>query len=509
MEYLERITPTEAGIRPEAIEGFLHQVEEKKIHLHNFRMIKGDKVFAEGSYAPCEEKDLHILYSLSKSFTSTAIGFAVQEGLLSLDDKMVDFFEEELKGKKVSENTKKITIRHLLTMNSGKHAPEDEIYTRMQDDWIMNYLCSPVEHEPGTWFLYDDRAVFMEAVILERLTGEHVLDYLRTRLFDPLGCSERIWWEQSPTGYNIGAFGLSVPIEDIAKFGVFVKNKGSWKGKQLLNAEWFDQASHIWSDSSNTWQGESACGYGFHFWGCHVLGTFRGDGAFGQYCVILPEEDMVFVTNAGELDMQRILDAFWENVYLQTAHKRTELFGTEEEKQQRLAEHLSQLKLLAYYEEKLSDAGRKPGELLALELPGHVAGKKYRLGENGLHLSVVRFLPTDRKERTGKECRVELTNGESRDRFYVAADRWTKVLLHIDSNETNVMQTGFRQGMFEHAYVKGCTVDGTFYLELFYNQTTVQDTIEFRFWEDKVSVKISRNTSFVPINGVVEGAAYE
>lgn len=507
MEYLERITPTEAGIRPEAIEGFLRQVEEKKIHLHNFRMIKGDKVFAEGSYAPCEEKDLHILYSLSKSFTSTAIGFAVQEGLLSLDDKMVDFFEEELKGKKVSENTKKITIRHLLTMNSGKHQAEDEIYTRMQDDWIMNYLCSPVEHEPGSWFLYDDRAVFMEAVILERLTGEHVYDYLKTRLFDPLGCSEQIWWEKSPTGYNIGAFGLSMPIEDVAKFGVFVKNKGMWKGRQLLNRAWFEEASNMWSDTSVTWQGESAYGYGYHFWGCHVPGTFRGDGAFGQYCVILPEEDMVFVTNAGELDMQRIIDAFWENVYPKTAHEIPEEAGSEEEKVKRLTEHEQRLKLPAYYEEKLIDTGRTEADLAQLDLAEEVKGKRYRLGENYIHISSIRFLETDRKERIGKECRMELGNGRSRDTFYVAADRWTKVLLHLDSNETNVLQTGFRQGMFEDAYVKGCTVDGTLYLDLFFYHTTAQDTWEVRFWDDRVSVKINRNTCFVPINGVAEGVA--
>lgn len=504
MEYLERMSLEEAGVSAEAVEGFLRQIEEKRIHLHNFRMIKGDKVFAEGSYAPCCADDLHILYSLSKSFTSTAVGFAVQEGILSLDDHLVDFFPEELKGKTISENTRKIKLRHLLSMNSGKHAPEDDIYSRMKDDWIMNYLCSATEHEPGSWFLYDDRAVFMEAVILEKKTGEHVLDYLKKRLFDPLGCSERIWWEKSPTGYNIGAFGLSMPIEDIAKFGVFVKNKGSWKGKQLLNRTWFDLASTMWSDSSNTWKGESACGYGFHFWGCHVPGTYRGDGAFGQYCVILPEEDMVFAANAGERDMQKILDAFWDNIAPKTSHDLPVEKGTKKEKEERLKKHLERLELQPYYAEWLCDAGKTQEDLEQLQLPEEILNTRYLLGGNGLHLSSLRF----RKGKTENSCQIELGNGESRDSFDVYADKWTKILLHIDSNDTDTRQTGFRQGMFEHAWVKGCTVEGVFYLEIFYYETTIQDTMEVRFWgKDKISVKIRRNTSFVPVDSIAEGKA--
>ena len=416
----------------------------------------------------------------------------------------MDFFKEELSGlpeNAVCNHMKKVTVRHLLTMNTGQTDPEDGLFLDRQKDWAVSFLTSPVEKEPGSWFVYNTRATYMLSVIVQKVTGERLFEYLKPRLFEPLGFSDGIWWELSPQGYNTGGFGLNISVEDIARFGIFVKGKGCYGGKQLLNAEWFEEATKSWSDSSNTWEGENAMGYGYQYWMCRVPGTYRGDGAFGQYCVILPMEDILFASTAGQLDMIKIADAFWDHIYTDVHEKkeREEQREQKEQKEQKgqkaqrlrveLGERLKSLVLPAFYEEK----GIRGDEIM---IPEFFLGKEFALEENPLHISKLCF----EKEPDGEGCRVRLTNGQNTDNFEVSAKGWKAGLLHLDGESTNLSQCVFREGMYENFYVKGCTKGNVLYMDMLFEETSFQDTWEITFEGERIRVQVKRNTGFVPVD---------
>ena len=520
---LERIRPDQAGVRPEAVQGFLDQIKRNYVYVHSYMMIKGDRVFAEGSYAPCKPEDVHMLFSLSKSFTSTAAGFAVQEGLLSLTDRVVDFFKEELAdlpAEAVCENMKKMTVRHLLTMSTGLEKEDDSPLMDYDSDWVKRFLTCNVEREPGSWFSYNTRSTYMVSVILEKLTGQSLFEYLKPRLFEPLGCSEGIWWEKSPQGHCTGGFGLNMTVEDIARFGIFVKGKGCFKGKRLLNEEWFEQAIQKWADTSILHEGEGAFGYGYQFWMNHIPGTFRGDGAFGQYCVILPEEDMLFVATGGQLDMQKILDAFWDNVYAECragsasgadsgaccigdrtsrAGRGGEYSAAEKaedpaDRTAALREREANLVLPARYEEKGVDS-------LELVLLENVPGVRYELPDNRMHITSLKF----EKASGDNACVMELGSGDNLDRFLLTPDRWQAGTFHPDWKLTDKRKTAFREGMFEKLYIKGCTRDGVLYVDVIFPETSYQDTWEITFGEKKLHLQIRRNAEFFPMSVDVDG----
>lgn len=491
-KHLEELSLREAGIAPEEVEGFLRQIEEKQVHLHSFMMLKGNRVFAQGSYAPCRREDLHMLFSMSKSFTSTAIGFAVQEKRLALTDRAADFFREELRegGVLPDARMERVTIRHLLTMNTGQTDPGDATFRTPGADWVIDFFSTPAEKEPGSWFCYNTRATYILSVILQKVTGQRLFDYLKPRLFEPLGFSENIWWEVSPQGYNTGGFGLNISVEDLAKFGIFVKDRGRYAGKQLLSAAWFEEATRCWSDTSNTWEGESGHGYGYQFWMCHIPGVYRGDGAFGQYCVVMPERDMLFCATAGELDMQRILDAFWNNLYEKKAQPLSAYA-----KEDALRAHIKRLTLPAYYREKGIQSR-------TLALPDGISGKRYRLEENVLHITGLCF-----REKDGRKdaCWLELWNGENRDVLEVTADAWTPAQLRLDGAATKLDKYVFRAGLFPHCHVKGCTENGVFYMDMFFEETSFQDTWEVRFQKDALTLSVKRNTGFEAVDFTVRG----
>lgn len=305
------VSPEEAGVRSEGIIRFLDDMKARHLHMHAMMILRHGKVIAEASFAPWSKDNLHMLFSLSKSFTSTVVGFAAQDGLLRLTDRLADFFPEHLPAEPC-ENMKKMTLKHLLTMNTG-HGEEPR---RVGDCWEAAFLRSYVEYEPGTHFLYNTFATYMLAAVVQKVTGKKLLSYLREKLMDPLGMSTDIWFEESPTGVATGGFGLNVRVEDIAKLGQFYLNHGKWEGKQLLNERWIADAQTPWSDNSHHGGPDSdwGSGYGYQFWMCRPEHVFRGDGAFGQYCVVMPDQDMVIAINSGVDDMGAVLDSIWANI---------------------------------------------------------------------------------------------------------------------------------------------------------------------------------------------------
>ncbi len=312
----KRTSPEAEGIVSSAVLSFVRALEE---HAHpldavqGFVLLRHGKVAAEGWWAPYEPGSPHALYSVSKSFTSTAIGLAVAEGRLTVDDPVLSFFPDDAPANPGA-NLQAMRVRHLLAMNTGHHEDTtDRVWRGADDNWPRVFLSLPVEHEPGSWFVYNTAATYMLSAIITRLTGESLLGYLRPRLFEPLGIANPRW-DADPHGVSLGGSGLHLRTEDIARLGQLYLDKGMWQGQRLVPEAWIAEATAAHSDNSNTQTNPDwSVGYGYQFWRCRH-GAYRGDGAFGQYCLVMPEQDAVLAITGGLSDMQNVLDKVWEHL---------------------------------------------------------------------------------------------------------------------------------------------------------------------------------------------------
>jgi CubicO group peptidase (beta-lactamase class C family) len=307
---LPRSAPEAQGIAPAAVLAFLDGVARVPVELHSLMLVRHGQVAAEGWWSPYRADLPHMLFSLSKSFTSTAVGLAVDEGCLSLDDRVISFFPDLLPPT-VSDNLAAMRVRDLLSMATG-HAVEPMGGVRGDSNWAQNFLAQPVEFRPGTHFVYNSMATYMLSAIVQQKTGQKIVDYLRPRLFDPLGIGTTRW-EESPQGINTGGWGLNLRTEDIAKFGQLYLQRGEWQGRQLIPAGWIAEATRKQIDNGSNPDSDWEQGYGYQFWRCRH-NAYRGDGAFGQFCLVMPEQDAVLAMTSGEGNMQAILDLVWQHL---------------------------------------------------------------------------------------------------------------------------------------------------------------------------------------------------
>src|SRR5262249_17904140 len=153
---------------------------------------------------------------------------------------------------------------------------------------------------------------YMLSAIVQKTAGLTVLDYLRPRLFEPLGIEDPTWGT-SPQGVSLGGYGLSIRTEDIARFGQLYLQKGEWQGRQLLPTTRVQAATSRQVSNGSSPQSDWDQGYGYQFWRCRH-GAFRGDGAFGQYCLVMPEQDAVLAITSGVKDMQAVLNLVWDKL---------------------------------------------------------------------------------------------------------------------------------------------------------------------------------------------------
>ncbi|MEO8395319.1 MAG: serine hydrolase [Chloroflexota bacterium] len=308
---LARSSPESQGISSAAILAFIEAVQDQIHELHSFILVRHGQVVAEGWWPPYGPEKLHMLFSLSKSFTSSAIGLAVAEGRLSIDDTVLSFFPDDAPAE-ISPKLAAMRVRHLLTMSTGHdHDTMAPLHQRQDGNWVRAFLEQPLEFEPGTHFFYNTAATFMLSAIIQKLTGMKLIDYLQPRLLEPLGI-EGSWWEESPQGINMGGFGYNLKTEDIACFGQMYLQKGLWNGRQILPEAWVEQASSKHIQNQHETNADWRQGYGFQFWRCQPQGVYRGDGAFGQYCIVMPEQDAVLAITSGVSNMQQPLDLVWD-----------------------------------------------------------------------------------------------------------------------------------------------------------------------------------------------------
>ncbi len=284
--------------------------------MHSFMLVRHGHVVAEGWWSPYDARTPHVLYSLSKSFTSTAVGLAVSEGRLSLDDEVLKFFPEEAPAEP-SPNLRQMRVRDLLRMSAGNQTEAPIITWDGQDpamrdaSWVRRFLAHPVPFKPGTHFLYNSPGTYMLSAIVQKTTGRTVLEYLRPRLFDPLGFDSPAW-VASPQGVTAGAYGLSLRTEEIARFGQLYLQKGVWNGRQLVPASWVAEATARQTSNGSAPASDWDQGYGYQFW--RSRHGFRGDGAFGQFCLVVPELDAVVAITSGVGDMQRVMNLVWDKL---------------------------------------------------------------------------------------------------------------------------------------------------------------------------------------------------
>ena len=310
MDFL-RVTPESVGISSSAIGELIEKWNSAGIEMHSFMLLRHGKICAEGWWNPYTPNEPHIMFSFSKSLTSTAIGFAEQEGVLSLDEKLVDLFPNQLPDV-ISENLKKATIKDLLTMSCG-HETEIPNLGFDTQDWISAFLNHEFKFEPGTKFHYNTTGTNMLCAILQNKTGQSLTEFLRPRLIEPLGMSN-IKCAPTPNGVELGGAGYKLTTEDMALFMTFVASKGIWDGKQLLQKDWFDRATAKQIETDNReWGIDWVEGYCFQYWRCIPRNTYRADGAFGQFGIVMEDYDAVLiVTSSSANNTQALLSAVWD-----------------------------------------------------------------------------------------------------------------------------------------------------------------------------------------------------
>lgn len=314
----------------QAFEAYLQAVADSAENLHSVMVLQHGKVLEEKFFVP---DTAHILNSVSKTFTSTAVGFAIEEGLLHLEDKLVDLFPESVP-EQPQPYLEDITLRHLLTMNSGHGTDPTYAIRSGEGDWIKAFMEWPIEYEPGTCYCYNSLGTYVLSAAVQKVTGQKVVDYLESRLWQPLGI-EKPFWQESPSGVNTGGWGLYLHTESLARMGLCLLNGGQFRGKQVIPASWVEQMSANQVPSVNAGINERKMkelvaehpeityfspelsdwvqGYGYQMWRCRH-NAFRADGANGQYIIVIPEKDAVVVTTAHIQNMQQEINLIWEHI---------------------------------------------------------------------------------------------------------------------------------------------------------------------------------------------------
>jgi CubicO group peptidase (beta-lactamase class C family) len=310
---LPRSDPAAVGVPVAALDALLDELAARSLELHSLMVVRHGQVAAEGWWAPYSPERVHLLYSLSKSFTSTAVGFAVAEGRFRLDDRVVDLVPHHVPDH-VDPAVEQLTVHHLLSMSTGHREDTlDRALALEPDDLVRGFLRIPPEEPVGSRHAYNNATTYVLARIVERHCGMPLLDYLRPRLLDPLGIGPARW-DTDPRGQALGFTGLHLQTESVAAFGQLLLQDGRWGGQQVLPPGWVALATRRHIDNDNDPQGplDWRQGYGYQYW--IARHGFRGDGAFGRFCVVVPDHDLVVATTACVEDMQAVLDAVWERL---------------------------------------------------------------------------------------------------------------------------------------------------------------------------------------------------
>ncbi|MBI2823480.1 MAG: serine hydrolase [Planctomycetia bacterium] len=452
---LPRSTPEAQGVSSPAVLSFVEAIDQVDA-TNSFMLVRHGHVVAEGWWTPYRAAARHSLYSLSKSFTSTAVGLAIAEGKLSLDDEVLKFFPEDAPAEP-DKNLKAMRVSDLLRMSTGQ---QTEPARRADEPWTKTFLNHPVPLKPGTHFLYNTSATYMQSAIVQKVTGQTVLDYLRPRLFEPLGIDGPTW-EMSPQGISTGGYGLSIRTEDIAKFGQLYLRKGRWQDKQLVPAGWVEAATARQTSNGSNPASDWDQGYGYQFWRSRN-GAYRGDGAFGQFCIVLSEQDAVVAITSGVKDMQGILNLVWDK--LLPALKPSAL-AADDGAAQKLAQRLKAL------------AVRTPE---SISERAEIAGRSYVFPANDLKLET---LSLERDAADGHETLVTRVDGVEQ-RIACGRGKWQEG------------QVAWGSILRQPAAAAGGWANEAFTAKICFYETPFIVTLQLRFAGNELTLNSETNVGF-------------
>ena len=402
--FLPHSTPEAEGVSSQGIIDFLDAANKSKTEFHSFMLLRHGKVIAEGWWNPYRADLRHSLYSCSKSFTATAVSFALNEKKLSLDDKVVSFFPNELPDT-VSTFLSELTVKDVLMMSDGQD-PDPTPKIALDSNWVKAFLSTQILYQPGTKFLYNSLGTYMLSAIVQKVTGQKVVDYLQTRLFDPLNI-HGIDWETDTKGINTGGWGLRLKTEDMAKFAELFLQKGVWNGKQVLPAGWVEQAStvkiiqHPDMPQSKRDSSDWEQGYCFQMWRCRH-NAYRGDGAFGQYMIVMPDEDAVLAITAETPDMQQEINLVWDYLLPAMHHEK---LNADAKSYTSLQEKIKTLSV---------PVPSKNNSILA----SVISGNNYVIEQNSKHLHYISF------DFTNEKCHVTIKTDTAIYQLNFAQGKW-------------------------------------------------------------------------------------
>jgi CubicO group peptidase (beta-lactamase class C family) len=484
---LPRSLPEKEGVASDDIVRFLDAAGKSKTEFHSFMLLRHGKVIAEGWWDPYRPDLKHTLYSCSKSFTATAVGFAIQEKKLSLNDKVISFFPNDLPDT-VSQFLSQLTVKDVLIMSDGQQPdPTGPVGTKYSN-WIKGFFATPILHKPGSVFLYNSLGTYMLSAIVQKVTGQKVVDYLKPRLFDHLGITG-MDWEMDKQGINTGGWGLRLKTEDMAKFAQLFLQKGRWNGKQILPASWVEEAStkQILQDpdapQSRRDSSDWLQGYCYQMWRCRH-NAFRGDGAFGQFMIVMPEQDAVLAITAESPDLQGEINLVWD--YLLPAFKNDKL-PADDDAVARLKEKMGSLAL---------PIPQKNMEAIATT----ISGKTFAASSNDLHLRAISF------SFSNDVCNVNFQTDSANHRIAFGAGKWQPA-------ETSMPQPALTAGMMENnGMIYPAKINGaytwkdanTLELVLRYIESPHTETFTCHFNGTELTIEAARSFDYGRAKTVIE-----
>lgn len=466
---LPRATPESQGIDSTALVSLIDEAEARKFGLHSLMIVRHGRVVAEGWWAPFAAAEPHMLFSLSKSFTSTAIGLLQAEGRIDIHDPVLKYFPDDAPAEP-SANLRAMRIRDLLMMSTGQHKEDvDAINVNAADgSGVRQFLAAPVRQKPGTLFYYNSPATFMLSAIVQKVTGQTTRDYLVPRLFTPLGIPTPDW-DLTPPGIALGASGLHLRTEAVARFGQLLLQRGEWEGRRLLPAEWIDLATSRQVSNGSNPDSDWEQGYGFQFWRC-VPGFYRADGAFGQYCIVMPQHDTVIAINSGSRDMGGIMKLLWNRLLPEL---RPAALPENETAHAQLSERLANLS----YPTQLGAATSPLGAGLSGRRFAIPAGDGNPTGLESIGLDV---------DADGAVTVVTTRRGQSH-RLAAGRQRWIKDSVPLGPGEPQPV-----------AVSGAWTADNTYTFQIYRYRTPFIITMKLTFAGDTVTVEPSQNVGFGP-----------
>ncbi|HEY0455879.1 MAG TPA: serine hydrolase [Verrucomicrobiae bacterium] len=462
---LPRSAPEVQGISSAALSEFVTTLDHQIEGMHSIMVVRHGNVILEGWWKPYDSAHNHVLYSLSKSFTSTAVGLAASEGKLSIDDEVLKFFPDD-SPTDISNNLKAMRVRDLLMMSTGH---QDEPPTAPDAISPKSFLAQPVPHLPGTHFKYNTAATFMQSAIVQKVTGQTVLDFLQPRLFQPLGIEHPVW-DTNFQGVSLGGYGLRVRTEDIAKFGQLYLQRGKWNGQQLLPAHWIAMATSKQTSNGSNPSSDWNQGYGFQFWRCRH-NAYRGDGAFGQYCVVMPDQDAVVAITSGIKDMQAVLNIVWDKLLpAMEAHA----FPANSEGAQNLTQ------LLAKLEVRTPDGAEAS--------PQHAKARKFAFPENDQRIEMLEFSPSD----SSKTLTITLQIAGKQFSIPCGFHAWKKSRAPLLVGKLAQFPDEPTAGAYAWSSEDTCVVKLCAY------ETPYHATLKFKFDGDQLTLDSETNVAFGP-----------